>query len=437
MSFLGSGEVPMKKSICLLLAAALLMSAAPVQQPTDTIDLIARDYVVLALATKKLEPDWVETPEVPPDLVAGGEAIKLDGPVIVDRAGKLIERMDKLAIPKGRLGAERHEWLRASLVSLRMQLQAKGGVKWPIVQEVELRYGFKPRFNPLAHYDPILAGLDKQMSGEGTLSERINRLRAASIVPPDKVQAVQRAALKECRRRASANLALPAGESVEIRWVDNPLFGGSNTYKGKGHSVAEFSRAYRWELDQLLWVTCHEIYPGHHTHFATRSAALVGVEHWPEFGVDLNYGPVIPAAEAVAEYGVGLAFPIEDRIRFERDVLYPLAGLKMQKQNDWRAFWAVKSDMLGATATVAQLYLDGKLDKEQARQAFIRYRMMTPDGADKIVRILDQIGSYVIASDVGWMTIDQRLRKRPRAQQWRAFQRVLREPMTVADLQRL
>ena len=436
MSFLGAGEVPMK-TICLLLAAAVLVSAAPVKHPTDTIDLIARDYVVLALATKKLEPDWVETPEVPPDLRAEGEALKPDGPAIADRAGKLIGRLDRLAIPRDRLGAERHEWLRASLVSLRMQLQAKAGRKWPVAQEVELRYGFKPRFNPLAHYDPILARLDKQMSGEGTLAERINRLREASIVPPGKVQAVQDAALKECRRRASANLALPTGESVEMRWTDNPLFGGNNTYKGNGHSLAEFSSAYRWELDQLLWVTCHEIYPGHHTHFATRSAALVGEEHWPEFGVDLNYGPVIPAAEAVAEYGVGLAFPVEDRIRFERDVLYPLAGLKMRNANDWRAFWTVKSDMLGATATVAKLYLDGELDKEQAKQAFIRYRLMTPDGANKIVRILDQIGSYVIASDVGWMTIDQRLRNRPRAQQWRAFQRVLREPMTVADLQRL
>jgi hypothetical protein len=342
-----------------------------------------------------------------------------------------------VAVPKDRLGAERHEWLRASLVSLKMQLEAKQGQRWPVAEEVALRYGFNPDFKPLSNYDPILDRLDKQLSGDGSLSERIARLREASIIPAAKVKLVQQAAFKECRRRAAAHLRLPKGESVEMRWVADPLFGGSNTYKGSFHSVAEFSGSYKWEVDQILWVTCHEIYPGHHTHFSTRSMALLHGNGWPEYGLDQNYGPVIPAAEAIAEYGVGLVFPIEERIKFERDVLYPLAQLKMSKPDEWRAFWAIKSDMLGATATVARDYLDGKLDKDQARAAFIKYRMMTPDGANKIVPILDQLGSYIIASDVGWMTIDHRLRNRPRAAQWRAFQRVLREPMTVADLERL
>jgi hypothetical protein len=317
-----------------------------------------------------------------------------------------------------------------------MQLRAKQGSKLPVAREVELRYGFKPDFKPLSSYNPVLARLDKQLSGSGPLAERIARLRESSIVPADKIAVVQQAALKECHRRAAAHLDLPKGESVDMRWNDAP-FAGNNTYKGNSHSVAEFSRSYKWELDQILWVTCHEIYPGHHTHASIRSAALLGKRHWAEFGLDQNFGPLIPSAEAVAEYGVGLAFPIEDRIRFERDVLYPLAGMKMTNLDDWRAFWIARSYMLGSTATVARDYLDGKLDKERARAAFIKYRMMTPDGASKLLPLLDDIGSYIIASDVGWMTIDRRLRGRPRAQQWQAFQRVLEEPMTVADLQRL
>ena len=91
----------------------------------------------------------------------------------------------------------------------------------------------------------------------------------------------------------------------------------------------------------------------------------------------------------------------------------------------------------GASAAVAQQYLDGKLDKAQAKAAFIKYRMMSADGASKIVPILDNVGSYLIASDVGWMTIDHRLRNRPKGRTVESVQRVLREPMTVADLQRL
>lgn len=427
----------MRKLLLTLAAALGLAAAAPQAVPADSTDAIAREYVVLALAVKRLEPDWIEAPEVPDELRKESEAAKLDAGAIVERTGALIERLDRIAVPGDQLLAQRHEWLRASLVSLRMQLQAKQGTKWPVAQEVELRYGFKPDFRPLSEYDAILARLDKQLSGTGTLTERIARLRETSIVPADRVQAVQNAAFAECKRRATQHVKLPKGEAIEVRWVDDPLFPGNAIFKGNGRSVAEFSRVYKWEVDQLLWVTCHEIYPGHHTHFAIQSAELFHKRGWPEFSLMQNYGPLIPAAEAIAEYGVGLAFPLEDRIRFERDVLYPLAGLKMTNPDDWRAFWTAKSDMLGASATVAQAYLDGKLDKEQAREAFMRYRMMAPEGASKIVPVVDTVGSYLIASDVGWMTIDQRLRGRSQAERWQAFQRLLQEPMTVADIQKI
>src|SRR4051794_32367958 len=116
----------MRKMICLL-TAALLGSAAPAKVPHESMDAIAHDYVVLALGVKQLEPDWIEAPEVPAELATQAASVKLDSPAIIERAGTLIERLDGLPVPKDRIGAERHEWLRASLVSLRMQLQAKQG----------------------------------------------------------------------------------------------------------------------------------------------------------------------------------------------------------------------------------------------------------------------------------------------------------------------
>jgi hypothetical protein len=426
----------MRKLIFLAVAAATLVSATPARRTAHSVDAVARDYVVLALAVQRLEPDWIDGQEAPADLRTRAEVEKLDGAAIVDRASALIGRLDRLRVPKDRLSAERRASLRANLISLRMQLQARAGRKWPVEREVELRYGFKPDFPPLSSYAPVLARLDRQMPGDGTLSERINRFREASVVPADKVPLVQAAALKECRRRAAANLRLPDGESVEIKWVDSP-FSGNNSFKGNGHSVAELSRTTKWEVDQILWVTCHEIYPGHHLHFATLSADLFHRRAWPEFSLMQNYGPLIPVAEAVAEYGVGLSFPMDERIAFERDVLYPLAGLKMAPPDEWRAYWTARFDLLGSSAAIARDYLSGKLSKDQAREALVKYRMLNADRARTIIQFLDAEGSYLIASDLGWMTIDRRLRNRPRAEQWRAFQRVLEEPMTVADLQRL
>src|SRR4029453_12515052 len=144
----------------------------------------------------------------PKELRAEAEIAKLDAPTIIDRAGRLVDRLDKIAVPSDRLLAERHEWLRANLVSLRMQLEAKSGTKLPLREEVRLRYGFQPDFEPLSSYDPILARLDKQLPGSGSLSDRIARMRQATIVPADRVLAVQGAALAECRRRAAQHIRI-------------------------------------------------------------------------------------------------------------------------------------------------------------------------------------------------------------------------------------
>jgi hypothetical protein len=119
--------------LLLILAAALSLTAATTSSAAnDNIGVIARDYVVLALGVKHLEPDWIEAPEVPAQLRAQANAADLDAPAIIDRTGSLIQRLDRIAISNDRLIAERHGWLKANLVSLRMQLQAKAGAKWPM-----------------------------------------------------------------------------------------------------------------------------------------------------------------------------------------------------------------------------------------------------------------------------------------------------------------
>lgn len=419
----------MRHWLCAMIATTLAVPAAA--SGAATTDRIAEDYVVLMLGASQLSPDMIAINEPRPEELAAAKAAKLDAVGIAAHAGDLIDRLGRLAVPADRIEAMRIRHLRAMLRSLRLQMQT--GARPTVEQEVRVQFGVTQPFKPLASYDAAIDRLDRAMPGPGTLADRIASLRSATIVPPDRVEVVFNAALAECRKRTVAHLKLPA-ESVEVRFTDDATFPGGNTYVGGGKSVTEISRKIPAELDRLLVLACHEVYPGHHVHFVTQSEQLYRKRGWVEFAVELNGGPIIPVAEAVAEFGVGLTFPVEDRIAFERDTLFPLAGLTMIRVGDWRAYFAARSSILGASSTVARDFLNKKIDRDTAYRLFLRYRLQSPDAAGQLLKILPVVGSYVIASDLGWYTIDRMMKGKSIAEQWRLFAKIEREPMLLEDV---
>jgi hypothetical protein len=142
-------------------------------------------------------------------------------------------------------------------------------------------------------------------------------------------------------------------------------------------------------------------------------------------------------SDAISEYGTGLNFPLDDRMKFEREVLYPLAGLTMQDEPAWRAYVSARSSVLGATSTVIRDYLDGKIDAETAKSLAMRYRLMNPRSAAQLLKLADAFGIDVIASDQGWLAIDRAFAGKSIAEQWRLLQRIEQEPMLLDDVRAL
>ena len=48
---------------------------------------------------------------------------------------------------------------------------------------------------------------------------------------------------------------------------------------------------------------------------------------WIEYSIYPLYSPMSLLAEGSANYGINVAFPVEERLAFEKEVLFPLAGL--------------------------------------------------------------------------------------------------------------
>lgn len=422
------------RKLLLTLAAFVLVAAAPPASHAGGVDAIARDYVDLALDAKTLDPDLISINSPALEATYKAKSGKADPAALAKRSSELIARFDALSKPQDRLDAMRFRSLRARLVSLQAHAEVLGGAKLTMADRVERFYGFRPDFRPLNEYDPGLDRLDKAIPGPGTLAERIAALKTAALVPADRIEPVFKAAFAECRRRTLKHMALPQPESVEVLFLHDLPAPAEDVYQGNGRSRARINLDSPVDVDRLLAAACHETYPGHHSHFVNLDDALSHGRGWREFDVEIEDGPQFAVAESVAEYGVGLTFPVEERIAFQRDVLYPLAGLKMQNVDAWRAYISARPDVLGATATVARDYLSGAIDQQTALRLFVRYRLQTPTAAGQMLKMVDMFGSLVIASDFGWYTMDRAMQGKSVDEQWRLFRQIEREPMLLDDV---
>lgn len=419
-----------------ILAMIALALAAPAGATPATLNSLADDYAVVAIASEKIAPDTVGVGRALSGWPGRSRVKAIDRAGAIAELDRIVSGIDSLPVPDDALLAMRQRRLRAFAVSLATQLQPEALAALSTADRVRRLYGFEPVFKPLSDYDAAIDRLDKALPGSGTIPDRIAAMRSRGAVPPDKIERVVRAAVAECRRRSAHHLRMPR-EELEISFPNDPLVPAQANYEGEGKGKMAVSSALPADVDRLLQTSCHEAYPGHHLHFASLDERLWRERKWPETGIGLNFNPVFPVSDAISEYGVGMVFPIEERMKFEREVLYPLAGLTMQDEAGWRALIQARSSVLGATSTLIRDYLDRKIDEPTAKQLAMRYRLMSPQSAEQLLKMVNAFGTDVIASDQGWLAIDRAFAGKPVNQQWRLLQRMEEEPMLLGDVRAL
>jgi hypothetical protein len=418
--------------------ALFVVLAGPVSAQTeDRIEAVASDYVELVLGVNLIFDVPMDSldPSLAPGLQAAREAAR-DPAEIAAGARTLIARLDALPAEDDALAAMRRRALRARLDFMDVALRGPDAPRLDLIEDTRRRFGFEPVFAPLSAFDPIIEQLEQDMPGDGALAERITEMRAAASVPPDRIEAVFNAALDECRRRSAPYFDL-SDESVEVQFTDDDLTPAQALYQGGGRTIVRISRTIPTDVDRLLVHACHEAYPGHHLHFTAMDRVLFRRNGWAEYGAGLDADPLFAGAEAVAEYGVGLAFPVEERVAFLRDVLMPLAGKRMEHEAQWRAFLTARPRLLGSSATIAGEVLSGRIDAETGQQLLVRYRLQSPQAASQTMRMISAFGGGLIASDLGWAAVEQAMAGRSIEERWRLLRRIQEQPMLLSDVQAL
>jgi hypothetical protein len=444
-------------AICLIGGCAPVIPLADLPNPTEpsaesvkaassAIDAIADAYLELTLEAGTHEAEWVDAYYGPADIRKAVEAKPRSKAQLTADARELTAMIDGLiargqaAISKGGNGP-RIRALRGMLVAAETRLQMLEGKKFSFADEAKGQLATIPQLKPLSHYDTILTQLDKDVPGTGPLATRVDAFNERYVIPKEKLQTVFNAAIAECKRRTAAHMQLPIGESFTMEFVTGKPWSGYNYYQGGYKSLIQINTDLPIRISRAVDLGCHEGYPGHHVLNLMIESKLArsdnGGKGWKEFQVNPLYSPQSVISEGSANYGIDLAFPAAERLKFERDVLYPLAGLDPKTA---KAYWDLQqaTDALsGARLTIAKLYLDGEIDRPKALELKQKYQLLSPARAEQQVGFTDHYRSYVLNYGWGKELVKAYIeRGNPeKAERWKRMEMILSEPVLPADLE--
>jgi hypothetical protein len=426
------------RTLLLALLVAGCRPSAPTAPDPAPLDAVARRYVVLGLNLGAHDPAYVDAYYGPDSLKQAAAAESLSVAQVRTAAESLIAVLgDSVPAYTDTLVRLRHRYLRVQLGSMAARARLLAGERMDFDAEAAALYDAAPPHYPDAHFDSLLARLDSLLPGRGPLAERYQRFRDRMAIPPTRVDTVFKTAIAACRARTQAHIPLPPGERFDLEYVKGTSWNAYNWYKGEYHSLIQVNLDFPILVDRAIDLACHEGYPGHHVYNALLEQALVHDRHWVEVSMYPLFSPQSLIAEGSANFGIEMAFPGGERLAFERDSLFPLAGLDPSLAATNAGVTAIVERLNYARNEVARRYLDGELDRAGATRAMRRYWLVSPELAAKQIRFIDTYRSYVINYNLGRDMVADWVKRTGGSSEdarWVAFRALLSAPHLPRDL---
>jgi hypothetical protein len=408
------------------------------------MNTIAERYVKLVLNIGVYDPDYVDAYYGPEEWKPSGRsAVKEEKfPVTVfdQEVQSLLNSLK--AIDTSTLSSIeklRHASMAKQLIAVRCRIVLLSEKKLLFDEESRQTYDAVAPAFPESHYKELLDELGRMLSGTGNVSGRLERYKQLFVIPQEKLDAVFKAAIAEGRRRTLQHIALPSTESFTVEYVNNKPWSGYNWYKGNSFSVIQVNTDLPIFIDRAVDLACHEGYPGHHVYNMLMEKNLYRERGWMEFSVYPLFSPQSLIAEGSANFGIEVALPGDERVHFERDALFPIAGLDPSKAEEYYKIQSVKAKLDYAGNEAARNYLDGKWSKEDAVEWLVTYALFAPERAMQRIGFIERYRSYVINYNLGQDMVRTYIEDRGGDAahielRWKLFEELLSQPHTPSDL---
>jgi hypothetical protein len=427
-------------AVCVLAIVPMMMSA----QTRDPFSSVAERYVKLVLAVGQHDADYVDAFYGPPEWRKEAEAAKVSLDVIDQQAAALEPAIAAVLIAPREardreLWALRRQYLVRQVAALRARVAMLKGKKLTFDQESLALYDAVAPTKTEAEFELVLKQLEAKLPGDGTLIDRYDRFKQAFVIPPARVDRVFQEAIRGCRARTVSFAALPPEERFSVEYVTGKSWSGYNWYQGGYKSLIQVNTDLPIYIDRAIDLACHEGYPGHHVYNVLLEKHLVKDRGWIEYTVYPLFSPQSLIAEGTANFGIEVAFPPADRVTYEKDVLFPLAGLDVKRVQEYYDVLALVDKLSYAGNEAARRYLDGKIDRAGAVAWLERYAMYPKARAEQRVKFIDQYRSYVINYNLGKDLIRAYIEKKAgrdasEMRRWREFMALLSSPRLPSGL---
>lgn len=411
-----------------LISGLLLLSSCRSGPAAGSLDDVARQYVALAVQLGEHDVDSL-------DFNLSTKVASNHGPerypILHERSLALRNQLMRMPDNSGNDSA-RKTLLLGQLSAIALRLEQLQGHNRSFDEESRTLFGVTaPNDQDAEARKSIRTQIAVLLGKPADVAKAYSTYEAQFIVPANRVPAVMLAALDQCRNLTLAHMVLPPGEQVDIQYVRLKPWSAYSTYLGGARSLIQVNMDYPLTVDRLLTLACHEGYPGHHVFNSMRDQALVQKAHRQEFLVQPTFSPQSYVSEAAASYAPILALSDADRLRIERDVLMPLAGLKDPDVAKDIALGKLLYRLHTAEPAIARDYIDERLEFIRAANSLEHETLM--EHAEVTLLYLNEFRTYMLAYTVGCDSLQAFVESnRPaEAERWRRYVQLMTNPVVL------
>lgn len=401
----------------------------------NSISDIAEAYVKLVLAVGQHEPGYVDAYIGPAAWQAEARHIPLTQ--LLSQADELNAACQALP-PAADQQQDRQRFLQAQVASVLAYIGQLNGKRLSFNEESRALYDAVSPPLSWQQLDQTLTQLDQLVPGSGELNARLAAYHKAFEIPRGRLDQVFSAAIAEARQRTRQYIALPDNEHFDVGYVNHQVWSAYNWYKGQAYSLIEVNTDFPMFISRAIDLAAHEGYPGHHVFNLLIEQDLVQRNGWVEYAVYPLYSPASFLAEGSANYGIEVAFPWPQRMAFEQQVLFPLAGIDAGLAPDYYRIQDVLQSLSYAGNLVAQHYLDGEIGQAEAIGLLNKYSLSDPQRSAQRLKFIEQHRSYVINYNLGQDVVKAYVEQRAgddHAKRWAVLSDLLRRPKTASMMQ--
>lgn len=434
-------RLTMQKILYLVLVIFIISCTSQKTETGDKekLNMLAEQYVRLGLSIGQYDTDFVDAyygpdslkPITPPQATFPKDSFL----TAVDRLRQELKTLESNSTDTL---ANRAAWIQQQLTAFEKRIRIFSGETGTFDDESKALFGVAAPVYSEQHFQSLVSELDRLLPGKGDIPVRFQELANRFIIPKDKLDTVFKTAIAECRRRTMQYYELPPTENFTLEYVNDKPWSGYNWYKGNYRSIIQINTDLQIFIDRAIDVGSHESYPGHHVYNMLLEKNLYRGKGWVEISLYPLFSPQSLIAEGSANYGIALAFPGDEKVKFASEVLLPLSGLDTAGITAYFKALTIKEELNYARNEIGRGLLNGTMDEQEALRWLKNYGLMNEEAARKSISFIRRNRSYVINYNYGKDLVKNYIQSKgggtSAKDQWELFGRLLSSEISTADL---